>query len=761
MISLSPASKASDSSTASDVMKYLSCESGYLATLGNGNISPNSCIQVPLLLQTFLAVITSNASLATVIRLKINDENIYPGNCLRDNRENSSNLTLTYGFCNNILLAMKNVEAGFDSAISGRWKFPDPKEYTIMKNEPSGYTDIMVDMSYIPTGVGGMQGAGPSTPSIAIFYRVQKVQDRICVQMLVPTLFSFVSLGCKYTTEPFKQSYYEEYNPCAGTVDCSRRIQAASQTLTPIIGTLVTCIRGMIISNIVEDRVCVPVNSNTSEGSAEAISASFTTQSLLHKFQNNMYLFVTALLTLYTMIFGIKMMLAPDSIEQKDLPYFILKFLLVTYFSVGINMNGTNFDGITSWVFPFVFAGINDMGGWMMAAASVNGLCDFSSQADSNTEEGISLALWDQIDCRLATYLGYDGLVEMMMGITWSNDPVGHQIPPYILIAIPALFFGCIPLVILALSYPIMIISLVGYALAMYVNSMIIVTVLGVLAPIFVPMALFDYTYKYFDKWWRIFLSCMIQCTIAILFLTVFFVVFDKAFYSTCVYKPVNINYFSSDGSGTTKKQYKTFYISYNASDYRSKGALDQCINSLGSFMNGGAELNYTPPESVDIHTYANFEDRIAHTDEDVLSGFTRPRLGWTDGLFTKSPKVAWESLMELTKNFIICALVLWLMQHLLSSIPSMMSKLSGSSVQGAGVFNVEKMSNIIHEGARDRVGHAAKYVQEARENLKGRGLFESVGRGVASGAGRVYKSLGSLRSRGTVDSNSGNKGQE
>ena len=56
---------------------------------------------------------------------------------------------------------------------------------------------------------------------------------------------------------------------------------------------------------------------------------------------------------------------------------------------------------------------------------------------------------------------------------------------------------------------------------------------------------------------------------------------------------------------------------------------------------------------------------------------------------------------------------------------------------------------------------HAAKYVQEARENLKGRGLFESVGRGVASGVGRVYKSLGSLRSRGKVDSNSGNEGQE
>ncbi len=742
------ADASSEADTASDVLKFLSCETGYLGNWVEGNTHPYSCFSEPLIKHAALFGILGYSSFNTIARLKIYDEDIFPGNCARENRVDPKDPKLHYGFCNNILLLASNASAIFESASSGEWTFPDPSEYTIKFHHSSGVNSIMADLTFLPPDATDIVRNASGLPIWNLIYRVQKIQDKICVQMFVPILFSYISIGCKYIEEPYKTSVYD--NPpldrCDSTYNCSKNVQEASRTFTPVIATIVSCVRDVIISMLIDDQICIASTDEASEllgGPATTITQS----SLIHQFQVSMRKVVTGFLTLYVFLFGCRLALTPETITQKDLVNFIFKFVLVTYFSIGINTNlsgNTRFDGMTQWIFPLLFSGLNDMTNWMMYASSINGLCNFADTPVTNNMNNVGLALWDQIDCRLAYYIGYDVVGEMMAGITWANDPVGHQIPPYILIVIPALFFGLIPLAVLAIYYPIMVISLVAYVIAMYINALIIISVLGVLAPLFVPMALFSYTYGYFTKWWRILFAMMIQPVIAMLFLSLFFAVFDRAFYGTCIYKPVNINYFRHDGDEiTTQKNYRTFYISYDISDYENSSALDSCKTSLGSFLSGGKELNYQPPENIDIHTYENFKDQLVNTDSDVFNGAKRPRVEWIEGLFTKHPKLSWEALIEATKSFILCYSVLTAMRMMLDILPKFISDLSGSDIRASNAFVI---SNEQGSGVMDAFNRRAETGMQSLGRVFERGrrytkesggnLFERIGKGF-TGIGR------------------------
>ncbi|MDX1917357.1 MAG: hypothetical protein SFT68_05185, partial [Rickettsiaceae bacterium] len=242
----------------------------------------------------------------------------------------------------------------------------------------------------------------------------------------------------------------------------------------------------------------------------------------------------------------------------------------------------------------------------------------------------------------------------------------------------------------------------------------------------------FNYTYKYFDKWWRVFLGMMLQATVTILFLAIYFSLYDLAFYGTCQYKSVDITLVND--STSSSHIYKSFYISYDIADYASATALDSCYYSVGSFLNGASIFNYSPPTSVTIHTSNDFTSQIANTATQVFDGIARPKMSWNQGVFTKVPDLSWEDLVEVLKSFIVCYFIMSTMQSLLDILPEMSKKLSGvGALEGGAPMRGSVVYSSLHSRARGGVSKSTKFAQQAKQNLvtARKGLIGSAGKTV------------------------------
>ena len=136
------------------------------------------------------------------------------------------------------------------------------------------------------------------------------------------------------------------------------------------------------------------------------------------------------------------------------------------------------------------------------------------------------IALWDSLDYKINHYLGLDMIQTMIVEIASRNydfsqlDILSFPIPPYIYLLVPTVISGNFTLISLALMYPLIIISVSAFVVNATVVCMISIVVLGVLAPLFVPMYLFEYTKGYFEAWVKLIISFMLQPMVAIVFMT-------------------------------------------------------------------------------------------------------------------------------------------------------------------------------------------------------------------------------------------------
>ena len=89
-------------------------------------------------------------------------------------------------------------------------------------------------------------------------------------------------------------------------------------------------------------------------------------------------------------------------------------------------------------------------------------------------------------------------------------------------------------LVSLALSYPLLVISVVAFMVNATIMCMISIVILGILAPLFVPMFLFAYTRNYFDSWVKLMISFLLQPMVVVTFMITMFSVYDYGFYGKC-----------------------------------------------------------------------------------------------------------------------------------------------------------------------------------------------------------------------------------
>ncbi len=722
-----------------EVLQYLSCEGGFAADLLNYG-SPYSCIREPLLDQMVTGLLTLGMSVAMTTRLKMHN-NQYSEGCKRENRADYDNPKIDFGLCNNVRLIAMNVWQALSGAaenlITGDLDnidnlIPDPSEYVFdFSNTGPGFYSVFADVRLVPIPVKVQQLLQVQPPPyIAFVYNVDTNQDRICVNILT-MVGAFMPVGCKYIKEPFPRSIYETYGAqevnatrgndismCNSVYNCSEKAKTFSRTLIPIISPIISCVREMILRLVISTEVCNPtkITGNTESNLAKAFAAGISGGSMVHKFQIGMQSIVTGLLTLYVIFFGFKIALG-GKVKQSELVNFIIKFLLVSYFSIGINMKSggatMRFDGMTQWIFPFMLNGVTQIAGWMITSGATNGLCDFSGVTYDPTAD-ISMALWDQIDCRLAYYIGYDGLIELLN--PWIDDPVKHHIPPYVFLIIPGIIAGNMDLIMLALMYPIMVVSFVAYTMCMFVSSLILILILGILAPIFVPCALFSQTNDYFQKWWKNLFGLILQPAIALTFLSMMFTVYDRGFYGTCKYRSVNVT------NPKTNKINLSFFISDDAADYPGgQEEFNICTSSMGYFFNnptstlfggGSSGVSGNPtinPKSPEMLAAMN------QTDEQIMSGDKgKPKLKWKDGILTQSPKMIWQELMGLIKNFIMCFILLTVLKNLMESMNDFIMRMSGSEISS------QLIGATAVQGAADKVSQkASASVEKAGEKIR------------------------------------------
>jgi type IV secretion system protein VirB6 len=316
--------------------------------------------------------------------------------------------------------------------------------------------------------------------------------------------------------------------------------------------------------------------------------------SSFYAMQANMHTTVTALLILYIMFNAMTIFLGGMT-DKKSIAMFIIKFVLVTYFSIGINVaeDGKAYSGMIDIIFPFLFTAVNEIASWI-SNASPSGLCNFTA---SDYAGGINYSLWDSIDCRTITYVGISGFADLYSWLRESGQIasssnfaiINYSIPPYFPLLVAGIWTGNLSLVMLALSFPILVILIGAYIVQSFVVCIIFITILGMLATLFVPMALFSYTYRYFEGWMKILFSCMLQPTVSVTFAVLVFSIYDYGFYGTCTYRKLNIT--MPDPLGSTLI---SFFIDTTNTDAN-------CTKTLGWWMSDKLDFSKLPGNTVSL----------------------------------------------------------------------------------------------------------------------------------------------------------------
>jgi type IV secretion system protein VirB6 len=705
------AAKADTMDTIISILTGLTCETQGIGNLLRTEFS-HTCIPAPMFTFAIANIISPGEYAGTLLRLKINDPELFPDACKRANRIDPNDPKLSFGLCSNTNLFIQRALAIINSALiiakslfTGQlsdvwpeilkaWQIPKIKYHEMFEDKKEGESGMMGDIPIPPLSVP------------FLFWKVVKENDKLCVSTI--SLFGWIPVGCKYIKEPFPRSIYADFmdltpangdtyfdpnhlTACSGAEGCYQKAYKNSKTSIVMTGPLVECVKSMAARLMISKDVCSIDEAHKVLGSPSRVTSS------LFQFQVNMHRAVTAMLTLYVILFGMKVVLKGDVPEKTELVNFVIKFLFVTYFSIGINVNGSGndldrMDGLIEWIFPFLFNGMTQMASWVISATPSE-LCRFSP---SDYPSGMGhISLWDSLDCRVSHYIGLDIVQTLAVNHAMMNDDfsvmdtLSFPIPPYLYLLIPAFLSGNMTLVALALMYPLMVISVAAFVVNATIVCIISIVTLGILAPLFVPMLLFDYTKGYFDSYVKLMLSFMIQPMVIVTFMTTMLSVYDYGFYGTCNYKSTDFK----DGSRITK----VFTIDNDWSKYTPDEA-EGCIYSLGYILNNPLGFLFG---AIDISkaTFPTQDDPSRATEEGKYP-FLESVQTSKGGIFDTV-----ELVFEKIRKFIISLVTAIFTLYLLYHFSEQLAGFAADMTEGVSISKMAIKPQAIYKGAMKAIG--------------------------------------------------------
>nr|WP_253299765.1 type IV secretion system protein [Wolbachia endosymbiont of Chironomus riparius] len=210
---------------------------------------------------------------------------------------------------------------------------------------------------------------------------------------------------------------------------------------------------------------------------------------------------VTAVLVLALMLFAIKVMSGGVRSPQ-EIYMLIIKFALVIYFTTGDTMSHY-YGELTR-----LSNGLSEI--VLKASTESKGICNYA--AEDYIHSGVNysyLAPWDKLDCRLLFYLGAP-----LNGISGKIGAGGVATLTVLLGAAPILLVsgsiigiiiagGQILVALVAMFMGILMVMVILWASYVFILSLIALSVIVILSPLFIPMVLFQHTKGYFDGWFK------------------------------------------------------------------------------------------------------------------------------------------------------------------------------------------------------------------------------------------------------------------
>lgn len=691
-----------------DVLSNLSCETQGVGNLLRSEFS-HTCIPAPFFNYLVANILSPGLYPSMMLRLKINDDELFPESCTKANRIDPNDRKISFALCNNSKLIAARVEAVFNAAVTiagASLTGQDPWESIadVWMIDKASYHQIYLDQKVGDDGVMADIGSFPVFP-----WKIIESADKLCVATV--GFLGFIPVGCKYMNEPYPVSIYSDFmdidnsspqavshqalslTSCATMGSCYKRARENSKVPLVMTGPLVECIREMVVKLTISNQVC-----HFSDLDLVA-STSARESSSLFQFQKNMHKAVSALLTLYVIFFGFRMILSGNTPKKSELVNFVLKFLFVIYFSVGININSSNdprgverLDGLVQWLLPFLVDGMMQLSSWVVNA-SPSGLCVFSP---SEYQQGLGhMALWDALDCKVSHYIGLDVLQNFAAGNAFKQydgakmDFFSFPIPPYVYLLIPAIMSGYPTLIGLVLMYPLLVISVAAFVVNSTVVCMICIVILAIMAPIFVPMLLFQFTKGYFDSWLKLLISFMLQPMILVTFMTTMLAVYDYGFYGSCKYA-------HKDFTMPNSSIKRVFYLDNNWSLYPTAEEVDSCQKSIGYMLNN--------PWAAMAKTITDLNEDFSEPTEEkdrekfeFLNGVAPEK-----GAVANAVTVVYEKIMDLITALIKACFTLYLMYHFSESLSSFAADMTGGiSTSGMTGINAQDVAKGGQKGVK------------------------------------------------------------
>ncbi|MDG7052270.1 MAG: type IV secretion system protein [Wolbachia endosymbiont of Alcedoecus sp.] len=402
---------------------------------------------------------------------------------------------------------------------------------------------------------------------------------------------------------------------------------------------------------------------------------------------------VTAVLVLALILFSIKAMSGGVRSPQ-EMYMLIIKFALVIYFTTGDTMS-RYYGELTK-----LSNGLSEI--VLKASSESKGICNYKAGTDYEyirNEEKRSysyLAPWDRLDCRILFYLGapLDGIGGKIGTGSVGILAVLLGAAPVLLAAgsIIGIIFagGQILVALVCIFMAVMMMMVILWMCYVFILSLVALSVIIILSPLFIPMVLFQHTKGYFDGWTRELITYSLYPVMLFAFLSFMFIACDKIYFKNLNFEPDKLYEEKQvELSGGHKKQW--FKL--------KSGECDNNEDTLACMMQ-----NYSFKKS------------------SVLGLFDFTYMEFSSSLIGELLKLA---------------LILFLFYHFLHILPGMAAELSGNyrSALGSGDTPAKMVSKAFSTGkaiagaiAKAKSGDAAGAAKETNKARKNMNSSESTG---------------------------------
>lgn len=274
------------------------------------------------------------------------------------------------------------------------------------------------------------------------------------------------------------------------------------------------------------------------------------------KVQDRLKQIVLSVLVLYACVVGIKIMMSPEPPKSSELIMMIIKFALVIYFATGDAFYKVDANGNVVGLFPSLLQSTDEIANMFLASQNDSdplGFCVYKYnnknllgenlyQGGGVTKtvgmDGVKLTVWDLVDCKLINYLNLGSC---------DYTPAGLALMWIASIAFKFSGIGFI-LSIVSFIYCMLILLVIFKFAHIFILSLITVTILLFLSPIFIPFVLFEATKGIYNKWLMTILGYLIYPALLFALLAIMIATLDKVYYG-------DINLTSTNGEAVNVKE--------------------------------------------------------------------------------------------------------------------------------------------------------------------------------------------------------------